>query len=696
MQKTIDAATGHIHNAIVFCARPWPVLVLGMGSLILLTFAWGFYLLGSYSEDDFFKESGDLSVSEFLLRDVASPNVNDLVTATAPAIVGIGPAGVNTSVVSSGAIVSPNGHVLTTLHQLQGMNEISVHVRTPNGIVRYRAEIVKAQATHDLALIKILSPDPFLFFPLADTSRLQAGIQVFGIGHGAAANVIVKEGAVRDTGAVATVGEVTITHLLTTDAVYTWEQSGGPLLNARGEIVGINILFNDANGRTVGATVPSHVIMAHFRDVLAFKVAGSKKDSRRANAASPQPAAFVPVAGTTLQQQMAAPSNLGSGGSSAWWAQARVQVAQPNPAMAMTVAGVNGPPAAAVGGPGIMGYRPQGGMMVDTEHLGGARIGGFHILDILALAFLGLIAGLVSGVVTMGGGVLHVAGMMIFFGYGIYLIRPVTYLTNLFIFGAATLRNHKSGLIVPETVRSLMPWAIVGVVAGYFLANSMNARAITLILGVFALLMMLRGLYEIYSPTHDEILLKGGVDDAKPQAAAGGDDALDEALAAEPRARKSGRKAAQKAARKAAEQTVMPDAATEDDQRRKVVERQLWNGVMGFPVGLISGLLGISGGVVSVPMLRYINRETMKNAIANSSAVVLGASLVGSILAFTHGVSAGLIEWQGPLTLAAIMIPGAYAGGVLGAKLMKVLPILYLQWFYTAVMAAVAVKMILF
>ena len=103
---------------------------------------------------------------------------------------------------------------------------------------------------------------------------------------------------------------------------------------------------------------------------------------------------------------------------------------------------------------------------------------------------------------------------------------------------------------------------------------------------------------------------------------------------------------------------------------------------MGLPVGLVSGLLGISGGVISVPMLRYINRETMRSAIANSSAVVLGASWVGTLLAFTHGVSAGLIEWHGPVTLAAIMIPGAYVGGILGAKLMKVLPILYLQWFY--------------
>lgn len=674
MQKTIDAASGHIQNAIVFCARPWPVLALGMGMLVLLTFSWGFFILGTYSEDDFFKESNDLSVSEFLLRDVASPNVNDLVNATAPAIVGIGPAGVNTSVVSSGAIVSANGHVLTTLHQLRGMNEISVHVRTPNGIVRYRAEIVKAQVAHDLALIKILSPDPFLFFPLADTARLQAGTQVFGVGQGTAANVIVKEGIVRNTGAVATVGEMTLTHLMTTDAVYTWEQSGGPLLNARGEIVGINVLFNDASGRAVGATVPSHVIMAHFRDVLGFKITNPKA-ARRANAASPQVAA-VPVAGFAPQQQMVAPSNLGSGGSAAWWAQARAQLAQQNPAMAMTVAGVNGPPAA-IGGQGV-GYRPQGGIMVDTEHLGGVRIGGFHVLDILALAFLGLAAGLVSGVVTMGGGVLHVAGMMIFFGYGIYLIRPVTYLTNLFIFGAATHRNSKAGLIVPETVRGLMPWAIVGVVAGYFLANAMNERAITLLLGVFALLMMLRGLYEIYSPVHDEILLKGGQDEAKPEkaAATGEGDILDEALATAPRADQA--------------------AAQADDPRRKAVERQLWNGVMGLPVGLISGLLGISGGVVSVPMLRYVNRETMRNAIANSSAVVLGASFVGTLLAFTHGVSAGLIEWQGPVTLAAIMIPGAYVGGVLGAKLMKVLPILYLQWFYTAVMAAVAVKMIFF
>ena len=105
-------------------------------------------------------------------------------------------------------------------------------------------------------------------------------------------------------------------------------------------------------------------------------------------------------------------------------------------------------------------------------------------------------------------------------------------------------------------------------------------------------------------------------------------------------------------------------------------------------------MLGISGGVVSVPMLRFLGAVNLRTAIANSSVIVFWASLVGTILAFTHGISTGLIEWQAPVTLATIMIPGAFVGGIVGAKLMRVLPTLYMKCFYTVIMAAVAVKML--
>ncbi len=658
MSKISETARNTIDNTIVFCTKPWPILALGLGSMILLTFAWGFFILGNYSDDGFFELEHDMSISEFLFRDIANPGINEIIMASAPAVVGIGAGGVNMPVIASGAIINSNGHVLTTLHQLKALNEISVHVRTPGGIQRYRAEVVKTLPDHDLALLKMLTPDPFLFFPLADTSTLQIGARVFGIGHGTG-NQIIKEGAVRAINAAVKVGNLLFTNLLSTDAVYTWEQTGGPLINVRGQIVGINITFKDASGTTLGATVPSHVIAAHFQDVVKFKIV----NPGQANA-GPGRAAALPAAAKMQTLQGA-----GAGGSASWWVRARAQVGRDNPSPGMTVAAPNGPPLSA----GTETGAGATGMFTDPEHIGVTRIGGFQVRDIFSLALLGLAAGLISGMMTMGGGVLHVAGMMVLFGYGMHLIRPVAYLTNVVVFGAAARRNFQAGLIEWKTVRALTPWAIVGVVAGYFLGNGMDDEAIGVMLGLFALLVVFKGLHEIF--THDEsreILIKTG--NAGDEALAV-DDILEDPNDNGPAAAKGADKVDASATQRAA-------------------RRQLWNVILGLPSGLFSGVLGISGGVVSVPMLRFFGAENLRTAIANSSVIVFWASLVGATLAFTHGVSTGLIEWQAPVTLAAIMIPGAYLGGILGAKLMRVLPTIFLKLFYTVIMAAVAAKML--
>ena len=125
--------------------------------------------------------------------------------------------------------------------------------------------------------------------------------------------------------------------------------------------------------------------------------------------------------------------------------------------------------------------------------LGGARSAG-STSDILALVLW--LIGLVSGVVTMGGGVLHVAGMMTF------RLRhlshpPVTYLTNLFIFGGDAPQPNQPDR-AKRCERSCPGPSSGG--GGLLLANSMNRR-LALILGVFALLDV-AGLYEdIRSPT---------------------------------------------------------------------------------------------------------------------------------------------------------------------------------------------------
>jgi hypothetical protein len=646
-------------NTIMFCEKPWQIPSLILAMLIALTFAWGFYIVSSYDESEFYEDVYDLSVPEFMFRDMANSGLSIIADGIAPSVVGIGANGANMPTVASGAIVSANGHVISVLHPLKNINEISTHVRTPTGIRRYRAEIVKTLPSHNLALLKILTPDRFLFFPVADTTGLQVGNLVLGVGFGLAGKLISKEGQILHMNSTLGVGAMQMSNLLGTDAVYSWEQNGGPIVSRFGELVGISMSVVGEAGAVGGYAVPAHVILSHFADVVSFKKAPRRDGPQALNAA--MPAANTGVPGGTLAPPASALLPSG-GGSAAWWAMAKAQMTQENSSLGMNVAApiaggqATPAPRLATTSPGL----------VDNEHIGRTRIAGYLIGDIVGLALLAVVVGITSGMMTMGGGILQVAGMMIFFGYGMYLIRPVAYLTNIFIFGAAARRNSRAGLVMWDTVRSVAPWAVVGVVIGYFIGNELGDKSIGVLLGVFAALMTAKGLHEILNDDQEEVLIKSDEGDAVVSE----DDEFDEIIS-------SGE-----------------DAPTL--RLNEIIAEQSGKAILGLPSGLISGILGISGGVAAVPLQRFIGGVAMQNAIANSSVIVFWASLSGAILAFVHGVSAGLIEWQAPLTLAAIMVPGAYLGGIVGAKLMKQLPVITLKWFYTVIMAAVAVRMLFF
>ncbi|MBF0246957.1 MAG: TSUP family transporter [Alphaproteobacteria bacterium] len=643
-------------NTILFCEKPWKIPAMALTALVALTFAWGFYILDTYREG-YIDDVEDLSVTEFLFRNTATPDVQQLYSMVSPAVVGIAGRGVNGTTVSSGAILSSSGYVMTTLHSVANLTDIDVLVKTATGMKRYPAQIVKSQPAHDLVLLKMLTNDRFLYFKLADPNATAAGMPVFGFGQSGNGQTVVKQGAVQSTNMALTAGNMNISHLLGTDAIYSWEQNGGPLVNVRGELVAIGVALASPSGRVEGFAVPAQVIMAHFQDVVNFNQPQPVNFAAAAGAAQPvQAAATISNNGATGPQAVQGTT----GGASSWWAMARQQLVQSQGGQTAATPGAMGLNVA------FVAAAPDPIIPADTEHLLSGRIGGYHIADIIGLALLGLAAGVTGGMMTMGGGILQVAGMMAIFGYGMYLIRPVAYLTNVFVYGGAALRNNKSGLVMSEKVKSLAPWAVLGVIGGYFIGNTLGDHAIATLLGAFALVMAAKGLHEIFGPHIDEILVRG--DDDGDLLDEDADTILDDLLEGEDRSR---------------------------NERADKAAALVKNGLLGTPMGLVSGILGISGGVVEVPLQRFFGGLSLQNAIATSSVLVFWASLAGAIVSFAHGTAAGLIEWQAPLVLAAIMIPGAYVGGRLGARLMKVLPVITLKWFYTIVMTAIAVKLLL-
>lgn len=636
--------TKEINNTILFCERPWRVPAAILAFLVFITFGWGFYLVDEISE----VEIDDFSISDMFVRSANTGDTNLLYNMVPPAVVGISGGGINAGTVASGAIVSANGYVVTTLHSVNNLNDIKVQVRTQTGVQSYDAQIVKSVAAHDIAMLKMVTNDRFLFLRLADTNLTNAntiGGELFAFGNGSTGNAIVKQGSLLDSNVTLTSASGKLDSLWGTNAVYTWEQAGGPLVNAKGEFVGMNLPLQGVKGAVDGYAIPANVIIKHFQDVVTFKL-GGKAFSQKA----PQ------KNGQAIVAPVAAPA--AGAGSSAWWQNAAMQVKTATPTTAPNTS------------PSSM--NPVGVIHSQLDHVFTENIAGFPVEELLGLALLSLVAGIAGGMMTMGGGVIQVAGMMAIYGYGIYLVRPVGYLTNIFVYGAAAWRNNKADLISWEKVKSLLPWAVIGVVVGYFIGNSVGDRGVAIMLGLFALLMAAKAIHEL--STDRDNLSEGEV--VKSATSSEMDDLINENPAAS---------------------SANIEYKTLDSLRK---EYNTWgdkmkNALLGTPMGLISGIMGISGGVIEVPMQRYFSGISLKNAIANSSVLVFAASISGAMVAFVHGLGTGLIDWQAPLTLSAVMIPGAFAGGYIGSKLLDVLPLNVLKLVYIMMMLAVAVKMLI-
>jgi uncharacterized membrane protein YfcA/S1-C subfamily serine protease len=657
-------SSGQAENSILFCIRPWRALGAVVVGLMAITFVWGLIVLTTYQDDDRFGNDRTLSVTEFLSRNIALPGTINLPDAIAPVVVAIDGSKVNGDIVSSGVIVGANGYVLTTLHAIEGLTDITVRVRTVSGIQAFSAQIVKKAPGHDLVMLKIKSPGSFLYLSLADTPTGPVGGElVYAFGQGSRGNLVVRQGTLSRQSAPLAVEGLQISHLHLTDAVYSWEQNGGPVVNGNGALVGLTLATQDANGAIRGYVIPANVISAHFRDVVNFKTASASAPvSAPVPGSGPQllPAALPPLAGNlgALPGMEANPGPWPGGpskGAASWWVRAANQVGSIRPPLGINAA-PNGPPVSA---PMVNTAQPA-----DLDHLLGARIAGFPVEDLIGLTLLALAKGVIGGMMTMGGGVFLVAGMMVFFGYGLFLIRPVAYLTNIFVYSASSLRHHRNGLILWDEVKTMAPWAMIGVIVGYFIGNSISDRLIEILLAIFAVLIALKAAHEVLVNESDEILLTKNGGSSRPADA---------------------------------EQTLDPLDPTDEPPPVKASDASLAlltkPALLALPMGILSGILGITGGVVEVPLQHYLGKVPLKNAIANSAALVFCASLTGTILSFIHGTSTGLIDWQAPLTLAAILIPASFAGGVVGAHLTKRAPKPVLKTVFSVLMLAVAIRM---
>lgn len=161
------------------------------------------------------------------------------------------PAGAGT-----GFIWDKSGQVVTNYHVIQNANRVDITLWDRSN---WEAEIVGVAPSKDLAVLRIDAPEKLLF-PVTpgDSNNLQVGRKVLAIGNPFGLDTTLTVGVISALGREVEISGRRIEGLIQTDAAINPGNSGGPLLDSRGELIGVNTLIYSPSGASsgVGFAIP--------------------------------------------------------------------------------------------------------------------------------------------------------------------------------------------------------------------------------------------------------------------------------------------------------------------------------------------------------------------------------------------------------------------------------------------------------
>lgn len=237
----------------------------------------------------------------------------------------------------------------------------------------------------------------------------------------------------------------------------------------------------------------------------------------------------------------------------------------------------------------------------------------------------------------VGGSVIMIPGLTLALGTNQHLYQAAAMVANIAVAAPSALRHRRHGAIVPQVLRWMLPAAIVAVVAGVAISNlpifegQAGGRWLGRILAVFLL-------WEVWTNL-----------------------------------------------RKLRHKNAEPI-----ERARITVPRSIG---VGGAMGLIGGLLGVGGGAMAVPLQQWFLRLPLRNAIANSAAVMVFSAALGAAFKNATLAQHGHRGYEG-LLLAACLAPTCVIGGRIGASLTHRLPLRQVRIAFICVMILAAYRML--
>ncbi len=264
-------------------------------------------------------------------------------------------------------------------------------------------------------------------------------------------------------------------------------------------------------------------------------------------------------------------------------------------------------------------------------------VGDINAQEVLSLLLLGFLSGVVGGMLGMGGGVLKVVNLHLIMGYGIYFARIVSLMSYVAISLSAFFRYKKYRLILWDVARLLIPASIFGALVGAIIGNWINKDVVEVIVGIYALLAGIIVLNQIWAKPDEKEISKFVLKESKEGTVAG----------------------------------------------------------IGAAMGIISSLIGISGGIISTPLQNSLLEMPLKNSIANTITAAVFCSTFASVFLLFQGLRAGDFVFGEVMFVTICLVPGNILGAQLGGYLTNRLELNYIRAAFGIIAFVIGFKILL-
>lgn len=176
----------------------------------------------------------------------------------------------------SGVIIHPRGRVLTCHHVVDGMNLIRLKIGSDKTV--YQGRVIFSNPAKDIAIVELQTNKRFKQIRFGSSKKATVGESVFAIGNPFGFDYTLTTGVISGKNRFIATEEHDYQAVLQTDTALNPGNSGGPLFNARGQVIGINAVIIP-NFQNMGFSIPTEEILPDIKEFLPVNLKGSRKKS---------------------------------------------------------------------------------------------------------------------------------------------------------------------------------------------------------------------------------------------------------------------------------------------------------------------------------------------------------------------------------------------------------------------------------